>query len=368
MKQIVFIIIFLGFFGILIGANIYLPYRIGWYFNIESRWILNILSIGITLFMIAGIVTTSNAMSNIGSLIYRTAAITLGMMLYLLISVLLVDLLRIFTNWTPQIYGLISLSISIMISLYGIWNSTNLKTSQIDIPIPGLIKGIRAIHLSDIHIGHFRGKAFLQKIVDQTNKLKPDVVFLTGDLFDGRIRLKEESIQPLKQIEVPVFFVEGNHDIYTGVNKIKSLLRKNGIKVLENEVVNWDNLQIIGLNHMAADHNTVNMHASNDGPTIKKVLDNLPIVEEEPSILLHHSPDGIQYASDKGVDLYLSGHTHAGQLFPINYISEWLFPYNRGLHSYNGTKIFVSEGAGTFGPPMRVATKSEITIVKLMPN
>ena len=146
------------------------------------------------------------------------------------------------------------------------------------------------------------------------------------------------------------------------------MLRKNGIKVLENEVVNWKDMQIVGLNHMAADHNTVSMHASNDGPTIKKVLGNLPIVEKQPSILLHHSPDGVEYASKSGIDLYLSGHTHAGQLFPINYISGLVFPYNRGLHTYNGTRIFVSEGAGTFGPPMRIATKSEITMVKLIPD
>jgi len=368
MKQIGFIIIFFGFFGVLIGANIYLPYRMGWYFNIERTWVLYMLSVLITFYMIAGLFANSNALSSIGSLIYRTAAITLGMMLYLLISVLMVDLLRIFTNWSPQLYGLITVSLTVLISLYGIWNSTNLKTSQIEIPIRGLKTGIRAVHLSDIHIGHFRGKAFLQKIVDRTNKLKPDVVFLTGDLFDGRIRLDEESIDPLRQIEVPVFFVEGNHDLYTGVQKIKSMLRKNGIKVLENEVVNWNDLQIVGLNHMAADHNTVSMHASNDGPTIKKVMDNLPIEVGDPSILLHHSPDGIEYASKSGIDLYLSGHTHAGQLFPINYISGLVFPYNRGLHSYNGTRIFVSEGAGTFGPPMRIATKSEITIVNLMPN
>ncbi len=85
MKQFTIIIIFFGFFGLLIGANIYLPYRFTWYFDIESRWILNILSIYITLFMIAGIISTSNALSHFGSLIYHIAAITLGMMLYLLI-------------------------------------------------------------------------------------------------------------------------------------------------------------------------------------------------------------------------------------------------------------------------------------------
>ena len=318
--------------------------------------------------MIFGVMAFSNSMSTIGSIIYQTAAITLGVMLYVLISVLFIDLFRLFTNWQPQTYGFIAISLALLVSVYGIWNSTKLKISRIEIPVSGLSKEIHAMHLSDIHIGHFRGKDFLQKIVEKTNSIDPDVVFLTGDLFDGRINLNEENIQPLKQLKAPVFFVEGNHDIYTGVRAIKSLLRKNDILVLENEMVNWDGVQIIGLNHMMADHNSVNIHASKVGPTIENVLQNLPVIKDEPSILLHHSPDGIQYASDNGIDLYLSGHTHAGQLFPINYISDKLFDYNRGLHNFNGTRIYVSEGAGTFGPPMRIATKSEITFIKLVPE
>ncbi len=83
--------------------------------------------------------------------------------------------------------------------------------------------------------------------------------------------------------------------------------------------------------------------------------------------MLHHSPDGIKYANEYGIDLYLAGHTHAGQLFPINYLNALLFKYNKGLSDYNGSKIFVSQGAGTFGPPMRVGTKSEISLISLMP-
>jgi predicted MPP superfamily phosphohydrolase len=318
--------------------------------------------------MIFGVMAFSNSLSTVGSIVYRIAAVTMGLMLYLLIAVIMIDILRLFTNWEPLTYGLMAISFALLVSIYGIWNSTNLKISGIEITVPGLRKEINAMHLSDIHIGHFRGKAFLQKIVDKTNNLDPDIVFLTGDLFDGRINLNEENIQSLKQIKAPLFFVEGNHDIYTGVGLIKALLRKNDIRVLENEMIRWDGLQIVGLNHMIADHNSVNIHTSKGGPTIEKVLQNLPINKEEPSILLHHSPEGIQYASDYGIDLYLSGHTHAGQLFPINYISDKLFDYNRGLHNYNGTRIYVSEGAGTFGPPMRVATKSEITLVKLVPD
>ena len=119
---------------------------------------------------------------------------------------------------------------------------------------------------------------------------------------------------------------------------------------------------------MAADSNTFSMHANGKGPTIKSTLASLNLFPGKPTVLLHHSPDGIQYANQHGVDLYLAGHTHAGQLFPIKYLAHLLFDYNKGLHVFKKTRIFVSQGAGTFGPPMRVGTKSEITVLTLKPE
>lgn len=101
---------------------------------------------------------------------------------------------------------------------------------------------------------------------------------------------------------------------------------------------------------------------------MKSILPGIPTDPDLPTILLHHSPDGIQYANEKGVDLYLTGHTHAGQLFPVTLIGELIYTYNKGLHDYNGTKIFVGEGAGTFGPPMRVGSHSTITVFDLKPD
>jgi predicted MPP superfamily phosphohydrolase len=84
--------------------------------------------------------------------------------------------------------------------------------------------------------------------------------------------------------------------------------------------------------------------------------------------MLHHAPNGIKYAAQAGVDLYLAGHTHAGQIFPFNYLANLIFEYNRGLHEYNGTYVYVSEGVGTFGPPFRLGTKSEIISMQLVPK
>jgi len=107
------------------------------------------------------------------------------------------------------------------------------------------------------------------------------------------------------------------------------------------------------------------MHAGENKGTIRAVLDTLEIDARLPSVLLHHSPDGIEFAVKKGIDLYLAGHTHGGQLFPVNFINDLLFQFNRGLTNHNGTRIFVSKGAGTFGPPLRVGTRGEITLIEL---
>ncbi len=368
MKNIVFILLFFTFIGVLIGANIYLSRRFAWYFGFESAARFYILFATLTIFMIGGIIAFTNSMTFPGSLMYSMAAITMGIVLYLLLSTLMVDVFHFIIKLQPRIYGLLAIGLTLIFSIVGIFTASNLKVTKIEIPIKGLTSEIKAMHMSDIHIGHCRGKKFLQKIVDKTNNQNPDVVFLTGDLFDGRIRLTEENLSPLKQLNVPVFFVEGNHDKYTGVGKIKQYLRNINVHVLENEVTKFSELQIIGLNHMLADNNSVDMHATSVRLTIKNVLQNLDVERTKPTVLLHHSPDGVQYASEKGVDLYLAGHTHAGQLFPVNYIARLLFPYNKGLHIYNGTRIFVSEGAGTFGPPMRLGTKSEITLITLKPE
>lgn len=368
MKKTMMILFVIIFFAVLIGANIYLSNRFAWYFGIENATWFYVAFAGLTLFMITGMIAFTNAKSLPGSILFNAAAITMGFVLYLLLAVLLLHLFQIAVKPPPVTYGLAAIGIAVIISLYGMWNAGNLTLTQIKVPVKGLKAEVKAMHLTDIHLGHYRGKEWLEKIVDQTNKQEPDVVFITGDLFDGRIRLNEETIQPLKKLNAPVFFVEGNHDGYSGTNTIKKLLRRNDIHVMENEVYRWNGLQIVGLNHMLADHDAVDMHANGDGRTIKDVLGSLNIDENIPSILLHHSPDGIQYASEKGIDVFLAGHTHAGQMFPINLISELIFPYNKGLHNFNGTRIFVSEGAGTFGPPMRIATKSEITLVELVPE
>lgn len=315
-------------------------------------------------YMTAGLIVFMNRTSGFASIIYGSASIITGVLLYLLLSTLAIDLLNLIVNIHPVFHGILVLSITALISIYGIWNAFNLRITERSIELSGLNENIKAIHLSDIHLGHFRGQTFMQKLVDEVNEQNPDVIFITGDLFDGKKQINEDVFSPIKDLRAPIYFVEGNHDIYSGVDRIKTFLKDIGIHVLENEIVSFKGLQIIGLNHMRPDNETYDMHTQK-GKTIKGVLPFLEINDSQASVLLHHSPDGIKYANENGIDLYLSGHTHAGQLFPGNLIVRLAYKYNRGEYSFKDLKIIVSEGTGSWGPPMRVGTKSEIIVLNL---
>jgi len=368
MKQFIPILILVLFLAFLAWANFYLAKRFTFYFDIRSARPLYFGFGVLTVFMIAGIIFFTNAEGPFANLAYSAAAITMGFLLYLLLSVAAVDLIRLLVKVQPKILGVVAISLAVTVTGLGVLNAMYKRVREVDITMKGLSREITAVQLSDIHIGHFWGVKTLQHIVDKTNTLNPDVVFITGDLFDGRIRLNKTNVEPLTKLKAPVYFIEGNHDGYSGAPEIKKILREIGVNVLENEVTHFSELQIIGLDHMRADNKSANIHASANKPTMKSVLNELDIFPEQPTVLLHHSPDGIEYANQHGVDLYLAGHTHNGQLFPFNFIVKMVYKYNKGLHNYNGTNIYVSQGTGAYGPPMRVGTISEITLFKLQPE
>lgn len=353
---------------IFFGSGIYLAYSFAWFFGVNSVWLLRLVFSGLVIFSIVGTMSNINATSKIGHYTFSTAAILMGFFLYLLLATLTLDIVGLFIKTDPAYYGFVAITLAVLVSIYGIINASTLSITKNTITIKGLTKPIKAIHLTDTHLGHYRGAKKLEKIVEKINQQNADVVFFTGDLLDSTIQLTAMSMAPLKNINTQVFFIEGNHDQYTGIDAIKGYLKNIGIIVLENQVIHWNGLQIVGLNHMAADSDTNDIHAGRGARvSVKSVLEALNIDADLPTVLLHHGPNGIKHANKAGVDLYLAGHTHAGQMWPATFIAKLMFEYNRGLHDYNGTKVYVSQGTGTFGPPMRVGTKSELAIIELLP-
>lgn len=354
--------------AILVLSVVYVSKKTILVFGIENT---RLVYLGFSLFTIVilfGFGAFMNATGEIGHTLYRIAALTIGVFLFLVFSFLIADGINVFVKLPPSTFGFVGFGLALIISVWGYWNASHIRVTPVNIPMQGLNQEVKAVHLTDIHIGHFRTNGFLQNLINKTNAQNPDVIFITGDYLDSKYALNKKYFEPLKQLKAPIYFVDGNHDHATDNDSIVALMRSVGVKVLENEVAYLNGLQIVGLNHMLADRNSIDMHASGHKPTIEETLPKLNIDKEKASVVLHHAPNGIKYANLHGIDLYLAGHTHAGQIFPFNFFANMMFEYNRGLHDFKGTKIFVSEGVGTFGPPFRIGTKSEIISLTLSPN
>lgn len=232
------------------------------------------------------------------------------------------------------------------------------------------LDGMSIVQLSDVHIGPTLGKTWLERVVETTNSLTPDIIVITGDLVDGTVEELREHVAPLANLRAKhgVYFSTGNHEYYSGVEAWKAHLPTLGIRVLANEGLTLhprdtqDALFLAGVEDYHA-HQT-----SLDKQDIPAALATRN--PAHPCVLLAHQPIAIHEAAQHGVDLQLSGHTHGGQIFPFNYAVYAQQPYVKGLHTYPNTRtqIYVSSGTGYWGPPMRVGTSCEITRITLCSN
>lgn len=230
--------------------------------------------------------------------------------------------------------------------------------------LPPSMAGLRIVQLTDIHVGPTIGKRFVEQLVAQTNALEPDVIAITGDLVDGTVEHLGELVRPLSGLRARhgVFFVTGNHEYYSGVDGWLAFLPTLGIRVLHNERVRLETaggpLEIAGVTDYTAGE-----FGERHAPDLAKaVAGRDPAV---PLVLLAHQPRAADEAASLGVDLQLSGHTHAGQIWPFGLAVRLTTPYVRGLHRVGAMQLYVSCGTGYWGPPMRVGTEAEITSVEL---
>ncbi|WP_075601861.1 metallophosphoesterase [Saccharicrinis aurantiacus] len=358
----------IGFLSLLIVSVIYLARKWSWIMGADSTtWFYVFFAVVPVLFMV-GLIKNINAVDYTGHAFYKIASVAMGLYLFITMAFLAVDLVALFIKLKPMQFGILSFTLFSVLALGSYFNAQYLRTSNYKVPLKGLSQTINSVHLTDIHIGHFRNNGFLNKLVKQTNAQNPDVIFITGDYLDSKYALNSSHFEPLQNLKAPVYFVDGNHDHATDNDSILAMMRSAGVNVLQNEIAQFKDLQIIGLEHMVADRETFDVHASPGKPTIRETLNRLPIKSDKPSVILHHAPNGIKHAEAHGVDLYLAGHTHGGQIFPFNYVSNLMFEYNSGMNIYKSLKVFVSEGIGTFGPPFRLGTKSELVNLQLIPT
>ncbi len=298
---------------------------------------------------------------------YFISALWLGLSVNLFFSYLLAwfiyGLSKIFSLTLPlPIFGYFFLVLAFIMTILGTLNALHPAIRKVAVSIdnlPAAWQGQTIVQLSDVHLGYVYGPKFMQSVVEDINQLNPDLILITGDLYDGESARLAESTAYLNDLRsrYGVYFITGNHETFLGLEKTKSLLSATQVKTLSNELVSLDGLDLIGLAYLG------------EG-SAKKLWENLQAVPDfnpdHPAILLYHEPIDIDRIKDSGIDLMLTGHTHRGQLWPFNFITELVYHgFDYGFYRLGNFSLYVSPGAGTWGPPMRTSARSEITVFQL---
>jgi predicted MPP superfamily phosphohydrolase len=296
--------------------------------------------------------------------LYRFAAIWIGLLTFLVLAAI--------GGWAfylaASIAGIsipfhrvveILFAIAAVVGFLGVFNASWTRITRITVRLanlPAAWRGRKAALISDLHLGHVRNGNFLRRMIAKISREKPHAVFIAGDFYDGTAINAAKAAEPLRQLQAPngIYFVAGNHEQFGDDSKYLKAISAAGVRVLNNEKVDVEGLQIAGVPYR---------HAAWP-PAFESVLQQMSLDSERASILLTHAPDHPEIAEAAGVSLQLSGHTHLGQFIPWNWIARRIYrQFVYGLSRIGKMQVFTSSGAGTWGPPLRLGSNPEIVML-----
>lgn len=382
MRSTAFILFFTIFFLLYGLINYYILIR-GYQSLTQHTWIKPyylVFFIIISLSFFIGRILENYWFNPISRTFVWIGALWLAAILYFIIGILLLDTLRllnhffsIYPHWLRNNYQMVKeligggmLVIVLAILGFGYWNATEVQIKNLHYVIKKNsynLKQMKIVSMSDIHLGSIIGKSKFDDIVSKINSLKPDIILLPGDILDEDLGpvIKENVGESLRKMEsrFGVFAVTGNHEFIGGVGAACKYLESNNVRVLRDEAVKVNNtLYLIG-----RDDRSLNRFGKKQRislPDLMKQVDR-----SYPVILMDHQPFNLQEAADNGIDLQLSGHTHHGQLWPLNFITRMVYEVSWGEKSIGNTFYYVSCGVGTWGPPVRTGSRPEIVQIVL---
>jgi predicted MPP superfamily phosphohydrolase len=376
------IIFFTVFFAIYGAINYYIFIR-GW----QALAVVPYLKpFYIALFLLASLsyiaakIFASNLPPFIYDLLLWIGSFWFAFMLYFFLLIVLIDFIRLL-NWplnffpdsikqnypqTKLITGIIVFTISAVIIFAGYINTRKIVVNTVEITLPKkgtALNELNAVLVADFHLTPVNDGKLLNRIVDKINDLNPDIILMPGDIVDDKTEiLKRNNIGPaflrLKS-KFGVFASTGNHEFISGVDEAVKFMNEYKIAVLR------DSSMIAGnyFNVICRDDRTSQQFTGKKRKELSEVVSTID--KNLPSILMDHTPFGLEEAARHGIDLQLSGHTHHGQLFPLNFITSMIYEVSWGYLKKGNTQYYVTSGVGTWGPPVRLGSDTEIVNLKI---
>jgi hypothetical protein len=264
-------------------------------------------------------------------------------------------------SWPLSYLALVLFGAALLTSVYGLINASWIRVTRVTVHLPHqpqAWQGRTAALVTDLHLGHIAGPAFLRRVLARLRVLQPDAVVISGDMFDGSPLGLDRLVAGWRTFSAKrgIFYVTGNHDEFAERGIYLGAVERVGIRVLNNEKVVIAGLQIVGVHDSEA----------GDPEILRQVLRRVGLDRQLPSILLAHRPGNLAVAEAEGISLQLSGHTHSGQFWPWNRVVSRIYGrFAYGLSRLGQLSIYTSSGVGTWGPPLRVGTKAEIVLIRL---
>ena len=251
-------------------------------------------------------------------------------------------------------------ALAVLLCIHGSFEANQLQVETIHIKtdkLPVEAKPLRIVQISDLHLGLIHRNAMLDRVITQVEQLQPDLLVATGDMVDGRIDHLAGLAEIFSRVSPPLgkYAITGNHEYYAGLDQALRFLQRSGFTLLRNRAISVGPLIVAGVDDPAGGH-------PGDEAALIKPTDRCHF-----TLLLKHRPL-VSAAAEEFFDLQLSGHAHRGQIFPFNLVTALEYPMQNGLYRLaTGTRLYVSRGAGTWGPPVRVFSPPEITLIELTP-
>ena len=286
--------------------------------------------------------------------LYYLTGLYLGYLLYAFQMSILIRLINYFFPLFFIINFFIQYIIPLIICIYGVINALMTYVENINLKYPGFKGKIKILLLSDIHLGAIHQKNSVIRIVKEIKQLAPDIVVITGDMADGSLRVKADWLMPFNNLDIPVLYVTGNHE---ELNPKKDMI----------DAVNTTKIKYIG-EHGRFKYKGVNFIGEDFGYDLKKCLLNVKQEEGVPNVLLSHIPKLKPKELEKyNIFLFLAGHTHGGQLFPLHIITYFANACFSGLYSDKNKEhfIYVTDGVNNALAPMRVGSKRVFPIITI---